>query len=293
MRPRSVLLPRPLSHVYDRDERRMMTAMFAGADSALPREEVTALREGRRLSPARWERTSVPTATDPVMLTSRCKAQGRAPPDSTNPERKERILNETEQLRASTEQPRKAPDSIQPEEAEQLRAKAEQPAMGNPGHYARSSGYLKPGTYAGDSSLDNFLAKFEICAKVNNWTKMEELAQLMCCLTGNAANLLCETDLYQDDSPERLKRRLQERYSTDTQMMLYRSQLHQRRQKRGETLSELVACIRNLIHLAYPQMAREHAESISTRCFVEALSNRDTAMHVYRHAPKHYGELLN
>ena len=52
---------------------------------------------------------------------------------------------------------------------------------------------MKLDKYDGTTSIDSFLAKFEICAEHNGWGDKERLTQLQCALTHNAAQILWDT----------------------------------------------------------------------------------------------------
>lgn len=89
--------------------------------------------------------------------------------------------------------------------------------------------WIKLEKYDGLSPVEAFLAKYEICAKHNQWTDVERLSQLMCSLTGTAAQVLREFNASGVTSWADLVSRLRARYGSSEQAALYRTQLRTRR----------------------------------------------------------------
>lgn len=151
----------------------------------------------------------------------------------------------------------------------------------------RSSGSIRLGEFSGTTSLDVFMKRFAICAKYGRWTKKEEeLHQLSCALSGEASDILCESDADSITTVEQLTQRLYERFGTAAKTTLFQTELHSRRQQPNETLSTLVADIRRLISHAYHGLPQQYVETIAIQSFVGALKNRTLAKQICLNAPR-------
>ena len=145
--------------------------------------------------------------------------------------------------------------------------------------------WLKLEKYDGQTPLEAFLAKFDICAKHNDWNDSEKLSQLMCSMVGNAAQVLWEFNASGLSSWSDLVKRLKTRYGSSDQTTLYRTQLRMRRQKEGESLQELSQDIRRLMVLAYAGPPTEMSEAVAIDAFLDALFDTDLAVRVRDREP--------
>jgi len=112
-------------------------------------------------------------------------------------------------------------------------------------------------------------------------------------VTGNAAQILWDTDRSLTGSLKKLVSILKSRYSGERQAEKYRAELQIRRRRGHETLSELHQDIRRLMALAYPRLTVEAREEIACDHFTNALSDPDFALKVKERAPKTLDEALN
>ena len=90
-------------------------------------------------------------------------------------------------------------------------------------------------------------------------------------LSGNAAQVLWDTDRSTTDSLKKLVKILKSHYSGERQADKYRAELQIRRRKPQESLSELHQNIRRLMALAYPKLPTEAREEIACDHFTNAL----------------------
>ena len=111
---------------------------------------------------------------------------------------------------------------------------------------------MKPGRFDGTGSLESFLSQFEVCARHNRWTASDKVDFLRCSLEKAATQLLWDFGAQPDATYEQLVERLRQRYGTEGQAETFRTQLYYRRQRAGESLSDLLHEIRRLVVLAYP-----------------------------------------
>ena len=56
----------------------------------------------------------------------------------------------------------------------------------------RSTQAMKPGKFDGTTSIDTFLVQFSTVVGYNRWSERNRCAQLKCCLSGTAVQLLWE-----------------------------------------------------------------------------------------------------
>ena len=152
---------------------------------------------------------------------------------------------------------------------------------------------MKLEKYDGTTSLDSFLAKYEVCASHNRWSDRECLAQLQCSLTGQAAQILWDMGSKEISNSLDLVKALKARYGTANQCALYRTQLRYRRRGKNETLCELVQDIRRLVVLAYPGPMTETTESIAIDAFIEALGYAEFSLKVREREPSSLDSAYN
>ena len=145
---------------------------------------------------------------------------------------------------------------------------------------------MKPGKFDGTGSLESFLAQFDVCARHNGWTSTDRVDFLRCALEKAATQLLWDFGARQDVTYEELVGRLRQRYGTEGQAETFRAQLHYRRQRTDETLSNLLHEIRRLVVLAYPVPSNETTEIIARDAFLEAMHDRELSLKVREREPK-------
>ena len=149
---------------------------------------------------------------------------------------------------------------------------------------------MKPGRFDGTGSLESFLSQFEVCARHNRWTASDKIDFLRCSLEKAATQLLWDFGAQPDATYEQLVERLRQRYGTEGQAETFRTQLYYRRQRAGESLSDLLHEIRRLVVLAYPVPANETTEIIAKDAFLEAMRDRELSLKVREREPKSLDE---
>ena len=112
-------------------------------------------------------------------------------------------------------------------------------------------------------------------------------------LTGNAAQVLWNTDRASTGSLKKLISILKGRFSGERLAEKYRAELQIRRRRSNEILTELHQDIRRLMVLAYPRLTAEAREEIACDHFTNAFSDPDFALKVKERAPKTSDEALN
>ena len=102
---------------------------------------------------------------------------------------------------------------------------------------------------------------------------MDQLAHLKAALTGDAGQVLWDTDPVAIDSLSKLTTLLRSRFSGSRQADKCKMDLKLRRRKPGESLTSLHRDIRRLMALAYPKLERRARESIASDCFLDELDD--------------------
>ena len=151
---------------------------------------------------------------------------------------------------------------------------------------------IKLQKFDGTGSWESWWAHFRNCASYNRWTERDKLAFLKGALTGNAAQVLWDTDRSTTGSLKKLVAVLKSRYSGERQAEKHRAELQIRRRRPHESLSELHQDIRRLTVLAYPKLTAEAREQIGCDHFTNALSDPEFALKVKERAPKTLDEAL-
>ena len=116
-------------------------------------------------------------------------------------------------------------------------------------HYA-----MKPDKFdAKKVALNTFIIQFETCCKYNKWSEQEKAAQLKCCLSGDAAQLLWDCPDVDKMTYLQLIEKLKARYGSAGQREKFAAELRARRRRKNESVAELYHDVRRLLTLAYPE----------------------------------------
>ena len=122
---------------------------------------------------------------------------------------------------------------------------------------------IKLQKFDGNESWESWWAHFQNCASYNRWSERDKLVFMKGALTGNAAQVLWDTDRFATGSVKKLVDTLRSRYSGERQAEKYRAELQIRRRKCTESLSDLHQDIRRLMALAYPKLTADVHEEIA------------------------------
>jgi hypothetical protein len=139
---------------------------------------------------------------------------------------------------------------------------------------SKPSVMMKPATYDGTGSWQDYKAHFDACAKINKWTESEMGLYLAVSLRGQAQGVFGNLPAKAHDYSA-LVQALQERFLPPNQTELYRVQLRERRQRASEQLSELAQDIRRLTNLAYPTAPADVRETLAKEQFIDSLHSTE------------------
>jgi len=136
--------------------------------------------------------------------------------------------------------------------------------------------------------LSIFLNQLDTCAQYNRWDEEDKASHLRVSLKGNAAYIIDDENL-EGASYSKLIKRLKNRFGTEGQSSLYRSQLRTRRRGKDETLQTLYHDINRIAGLTYPGKSSIHRELAATDAFIDALNDSNLRMRVRDKEPKNFG----
>ena len=157
---------------------------------------------------------------------------------------------------------------------------------------ARRRHRIRVQTYDGSTSFESFWAHFKNCVEYNGWKEPDQLAHLKAALTGDAAQVLWDTDPSSVGSVEALVTMLSNRFAGTRQADRFRMELRARKRKRDETLVDLHREIRRLMALAYPTLSKDSRETFACDFFIDALDEPDFALKVRERNPASLDEAL-
>jgi len=146
---------------------------------------------------------------------------------------------------------------------------------------------IKPNKFNGKGSVETFLAQFEVCAEVNNWSVTEKAAQLKCCLIDEAGTLIWDSGNPAAVTYTDLVDRLQRRYGYSEQQEKFEVELRARRQGEQETLAELYQDIKCKMIKAYPGESTSALYDRTAReFFLAAMKDRKMASKIREKEPR-------
>ena len=144
--------------------------------------------------------------------------------------------------------------------------------------------------YDGKSSWSDYLVQFEIAAEMNRWSPKQKAMELATSLVGQARGVLSDLSSSERTDFSALVRKLTLRFEPVDLVGMYQSQLRSRRQKRNESIPELVQEISKLTIKAFPSADEETRNYMSVTSFITALSNEQQELFVYQRDPKRIEE---
>jgi len=139
--------------------------------------------------------------------------------------------------------------------------------------------------FDGSGSFESFWAHSRNCATYNRWSNADKLAHLKAALTGDAGQVLWDTDDTEIDTVDKSSTLLCNRYGGTRQADKYRMELRLRRRRYGESLSNLHQDIRRLMALAHQSLPHEARETIACDYYIDALGDADLALKVRERVP--------
>lgn len=149
-----------------------------------------------------------------------------------------------------------------------------------------SQNSIIPATYDGSGQWIDYHAHFEACSEINGWSYATKGLYLAASLRGSAQGCLGNIPKGEKPDYETLVLALEDRFAPPSQAELYRVQMRERRQRAGETFSELGQAIQRLANMAYPTATSEFRDTSARDHFVDALDNPEMRIRIKQSRPR-------
>ena len=146
--------------------------------------------------------------------------------------------------------------------------------------------YLKLKDFDGRTCVEAFLARFEVVSRHNGWSEEDRLENLQCALEGNAAQVLWDQGSQRIKSCRRLIKHLRQRFGSEGQQCVYRTQLRSRVRPKGEPLSVTVDEVRRLMALAYPGPMSGDKQIIAIDALLNMLGDGELVLKIREREPE-------
>ena len=130
---------------------------------------------------------------------------------------------------------------------------------------------IKPPTFDGTTSWDNYKKQFDAAARANGWTTQEKAISLTMALRGNAVDILQTLPESELNDFEKLVKAVEVRYGHAHLEQVFQLQLKNRIQKSSETLQEFQSDIARLVRYAYPNAPETLLETLGVHAFVDGI----------------------
>ena len=132
---------------------------------------------------------------------------------------------------------------------------------------------IKVECYAGDGSIESYLAQFKLAARRNGWSEDEWADELTIRLRGEARELILPNDGAKVPRFEKLCKMLRERFGAMDIPALHVAQLRGRKRKEKESVPELVQWFTSVGAKAYPEETQRTRDRFLLEFFIGALTN--------------------
>ena len=114
--------------------------------------------------------------------------------------------------------------------------------------HARAKPLVRPTTYNGSTSWEDYQAQFELVAEINGWDQTTKATYLAVSLSGPAQAVLGDLDRSQRTNFKELVSALNNRFGNRSRTEMFRVTLRNRKRQKNETLPELAQAVRRLSH---------------------------------------------
>ena len=134
---------------------------------------------------------------------------------------------------------------------------------------------VMPDQFSGQGSWPEFLAHFENCAELNEWTQRQMAQYLRVSLRGPAYLFLGTLPENRRVDYIELVSALEKRFTPENQTELYRAQLRNITRGEKQSLPELGQEIRRLVQLAYPTVGENIVDVLGKDYFIDSIDDKD------------------
>lgn len=150
----------------------------------------------------------------------------------------------------------------------------------------REKALIRPPSFDGTSSWEDYLAQFEVIAELNCWNNCTKASYLAASLHGPAQAVLGDLEPLLRRNFDALTAALENRFGSCNQKEMFHAKLKSRTRQTGETLPELAQCLLRLTRRAFPDAPPEFREMIAKDHFIDALGEVEVRWKVLQTRPK-------
>ena len=137
---------------------------------------------------------------------------------------------------------------------------------------------VHPPKYDGKEDIYEYLDSFEISCQINGWSPYLKGLHLANSLIGSARGILTELQRHEKTDINTLINKLKERYGSQNQNVIFRTELQNRTRRVGESIPELAQNIKKLTLMAYPNTTKEFTDTLARDHFIEAIDDQTLRM---------------
>ena len=153
-------------------------------------------------------------------------------------------------------------------------------------HHNSSRKEVKVENYAGDSSIEAYLAQFQLAAIRNGWPRNEWGTELALRLRGEARNIILPEVSSKPPTYLKAVKQLRERFGEPKHPSYHVAQMRARRRKEKESLPELAQWFKKMGLKAYPSERADTRDRILLDTFVRSLLDEKQRCYVWDKEPE-------
>ena len=153
-------------------------------------------------------------------------------------------------------------------------------------HHNSSRKEVKVENYAGDSSIEAYLAQFQLAAMRNGWPRNEWGTELALRLRGEARNIILPEVSSKPPTYLKAVKQLRERFGEPKHPSYHVAQMRARRRKERESLPELAQWFKKMGLKAYPSERADTRDRILLDTFVRSLLDEQQRCYVWDKEPE-------
>ena len=144
---------------------------------------------------------------------------------------------------------------------------------------------MKLEKFDGTSSIDSFLAKFEICSRHNEWTEEDRMAHLQCAMVNNAAQILWTWGPKELQRARILLRSCEQDMVRPTRQLYTALSWSTGGEIEGKVWQRWWTTSVAMVVLAYPGPTSPMKEAVACDAFLEALGDAEMALKIREREP--------
>ena len=152
---------------------------------------------------------------------------------------------------------------------------------------------LEPRRFSGrnNESVAEFLAQFEITAKINRWTDDERALNLLYALDSPARSLLTEVQDMADMTYAEIKQALTKRFGPIASVEIHEQTLQESKLSRGQSVRELASEVNRIAKLAYPELDAAARSRFAIKYLVAAIGDKEAMFYIRDKNPRSTDEV--